>query len=81
MLVFLSTFGSILSLIYSLFLYNRIFFGPLQQFFIRYYCDCSRLEFVILTIFVVFVFIMGLFPGLIMFDLVGPSLSFELINY
>lgn len=59
----------ILSLIYSLFLYNRIFFGPLQRFFIRYYSDCSRLEFLILFIFVIFVFIMGLFPGLIMFDL------------
>lgn len=71
----------ILSLIYSLFLYNRIFFGPLQQFFIRYFCDCSRLEFIVLMIFLFFVLIMGLFPGVIMFDLIGPSLSFELINF
>jgi proton-translocating NADH-quinone oxidoreductase chain M len=80
-LVFLSSFGIILSLIYSLFLYNRIFFGPLQKMFIRYYCDCSRLEFVVLVIFVVFVFLMGLFPGFVMFDIVGSGLSFELINF
>jgi len=80
-LVFLSSFGMILALIYSLFLYNRIFFGPLQKMFIRYYCDCSRLEFMVLVIFVIFVFLMGLFPGLIMFDLVGSGLAFELINF
>jgi len=26
----------------------RIFFGPLQKTFIRFYCDCSRLEFIVL---------------------------------
>lgn len=71
----------ILSLIYSLFLYNRIFFGPLQEIFVRFYCDCSRLEFIILSIFVFFVFFMGLFPGLVMFDLVSSALVFEIVNF
>ena len=50
-IVFLSTFSLVLTLLYSLFLYNRIFFGSLQQLFIRYYCDCIRLEFMVLIIF------------------------------
>lgn len=80
-MVFFSSFGMILSLVYSLFLYNRIFFGSLQKIFIRFYCDCSRLEFVILFIFVIFVFILGLYPGISMFNFVSSSLIFEVINY
>jgi len=80
-IVFLSSFGMVLSLMYSLFLYNRIFFGPLQKTFIRFYCDCSRLEFIVLIIFVIFVIIMGLFPGFVMFDLISSILSFEVIRF
>lgn len=50
-IVILSTFAMVLSLIYSLFLYNRIFSGCLQELFIRYYSDCTRLEFWVLLIF------------------------------
>jgi NADH:ubiquinone oxidoreductase subunit 4 (subunit M) len=56
----------ILSLIYSLFLYNRIFFGLLQEYFIRYYCDCSRLEFVLAFIFMFCIIVGGLFPNIIL---------------
>lgn len=64
-IIFLSSFGMVLTLIYSLFLYNRIFFGSLQQLFIRYYCDCIRLEFIILNIFLFLIIFFGLFPSLI----------------
>jgi NADH:ubiquinone oxidoreductase subunit 4 (subunit M) len=49
----------VLSLVYSLFLYNRIFFGVFQELFIRYYTDCIRLEFFILSIFLIIVIIAG----------------------
>lgn len=52
-MVSLSTFAMVPSLIYSLFLYNRLFFGSLQELFIRYYCDCTRLEFFILSSLVI----------------------------
>lgn len=50
-IVILSTFAMVLSLIYSLLLYNRIFFGCLQESSIRYYSDCTRSEFRVLLTF------------------------------
>ena len=64
-IVFLSTFGMILTLIYSLSIYARIFFGSLQISFIRFYSECSRLEFFILINFIFFVLFLGLCPWLI----------------
>ena len=65
-IIFISTFGMVLSIIYSLFLYNRIFFGYFQGTFIRYYCDCSKLEFTILFLLVILILIGGFFPQLIL---------------
>jgi NADH:ubiquinone oxidoreductase subunit 4 (subunit M) len=59
------TMPMVLTLIYSLFLYNRIFFGPLS-FFIRYYTDCTRLEFTILILLLITTLIFGLFPQIIL---------------
>lgn len=70
-IVFLSAFGMILTLIYSLSVYARIFFGSLQVLFIRFYSECSRLEFFILSIFVFFVLFFGLFPNLIFIFNIG----------
>ena len=64
-IMFLSTFGMILTLIYSLFVYARIFFGNLQINFIRFYSECTRLEFFILLNFCFLVLFFGLFPILI----------------
>lgn len=60
-----STFGMILALMYSLFLYNRLFFGSLQEWFIRYYCDCSRLEFLIISCLSSLVVLGGFYPNFI----------------
>lgn len=64
-IAFLSTFGMILSLVYSLVLYNRLFFGSLQKLFIRYYSDCIRIEFYILFVFFFLVIVLGLYPNII----------------
>lgn len=54
--------GLILTLLYSLFLYNRVFFGYLNLRYIAYFCDITRLEFYILVLIVIFVLYFGLFP-------------------
>lgn len=61
----LSIFPMVLSLIYSLFFFSRVFFGTLSSWFIRYYCDCIRLEFVIFVSFVFFVLLFGISPMLL----------------
>ena len=54
LIVFLSTFSLILTLLYSIFLYNRIFFGNIKVFFIKYYTDVTRLEFFFFIYFFIF---------------------------
>jgi len=61
-----STIPMILTLIYSLFLYNRLFFGPFSLQFIRFYSDCTRLEFIILLILLLLILLFGLFPQIIL---------------
>jgi NADH:ubiquinone oxidoreductase subunit 4 (subunit M) len=61
-ITFVTTFSLILSLIYSLFLYNRIFFGFIKKNFIRFYIDITRLEFFFLIMFVFLVILYGIFP-------------------
>jgi NADH:ubiquinone oxidoreductase subunit 4 (subunit M) len=63
--VFLSAFGMILTLIYSLSLYGKIFFGNINIKFIRYYSEINRLEFFCIIIFSILVIIFGLMPYLI----------------
>ena len=62
-IVILTTFSLILSLIYSLFLYNRLFYGYIKFFFIRNYSDLMRLEFFFLIIFY------GIAPSYILNDI------------
>src|ERR1700753_703469 len=61
-IVFLSTFSLILTLLYSLFLYNRIFFGSIKIFFIKYYTDLTRLEFLFLFLFLFLIIYYGIYP-------------------
>jgi proton-translocating NADH-quinone oxidoreductase chain M len=61
-LLFFSLLPMILSLVYSLFLYNRLFFGPLSSKFIRYYSDITKLEFFILLILLLINLICGIYP-------------------
>jgi len=57
-----TTLGSVLALVYSLFLYNKIFLGPLNKNFIRFYSDLSRIEFLIFIILLCLVLFFGMFP-------------------
>jgi NADH:ubiquinone oxidoreductase subunit 4 (subunit M) len=66
-ILFLSIFPMILSLIYSFFFFSRIFFGNLNFYFIRYYCDCIRLEFIVLIFLLIILLFIGIFPMLIKF--------------
>lgn len=60
----LSNFGLILTLVYSLFLYNRIFFGPFKALRIAYFCDLTRLEFYLGVVLCVLVLGGGIYPDL-----------------
>jgi NADH:ubiquinone oxidoreductase subunit 4 (subunit M) len=62
----LTVFSIILSLLYSLFLYNRLFFGFIKNLFIRFYVDLIRLEFYFLVVFFILIIFFGLFPNLIL---------------
>lgn len=58
----LSNLGLILTLIYSLFLYNRLFFGPFKVSRLSYYCDLTRLESYLGFVLCFFVLWGGLYP-------------------
>lgn len=62
----LSNFGLILTLIYSLFLYNRVFFGPFKNGRIAYFCDLTRLEFLLMVLLCLLVVWGGFFPNFIL---------------
>jgi proton-translocating NADH-quinone oxidoreductase chain M len=61
-LIIFVSLGMVITLIYSMFFYNRFFFGEIS-FFIRFFSDCTRLEFFILYIFLFFIIFLGLFPS------------------
>ena len=61
-LVFLMTFGVILSAGYSIWLLNRISFGSLKLEYFSIYQDLSRREFWILSSLVILIFWMGIYP-------------------
>lgn len=64
-IIFFFLFGVFLTLVYSLFLYTRIFYGLIQVFFIRYYSDITRREFIYMFIYFFFVLFFGIFPFVI----------------
>jgi NADH-quinone oxidoreductase subunit M len=65
--MFFSTFGMFLTMLYSLFMYNRISTGPFKLKFIYYFCDINRREFNLIIIFIFLSIFFGVFPNL-MFD-------------
>jgi NADH:ubiquinone oxidoreductase subunit 4 (subunit M) len=69
-LFILSSLPLILTLIYSLFLYNRVFFGPVYTTFIRYYSDSTVLETVILIILVC-ISLIGAFCPMLIFSIIN----------
>lgn len=61
----LAAFGMVIGGGYSLWLFNRIFFGNLKTFSITYSKDLTRLEFFQLIPFVILTIFLGLFPDVI----------------
>jgi len=60
----ISTIGVILSGAYSLWLYNRIIFGNIKEFYTLQYMDINIREFFLLGFLIFFVFFMGIFPSI-----------------
>jgi NADH-quinone oxidoreductase subunit M len=63
---FFACFGVILCGSYSLWLYNRICFGNLRTVNLFYYKDIDHKEFVILTVLLLLVLVLGINPQLVM---------------
>jgi len=68
LVIFLTVIGMFLTMLYSLFLYNRIATGPFKLSFIYYFSDVSRREFYLLSFLCFLTIIMGIFPNFV-FDL------------
>ena len=62
-LIFFCFLGSILTSVYSFWLYNRVFFGFISNFAVKNFYDLTKKEFFISAIFCFFVFFMGIFPN------------------
>ena len=54
--------GLIITLVYSLAIFTRIFFGILKNVIIYSYCDASRLEVYILILFALLIVAFGIYP-------------------
>lgn len=62
-LLLLSTISFLFCTIFSILLYNRISFGNINIYFIKYGMDLTRLEFHVLIPLVFFVLFIGIFPN------------------
>jgi len=69
LVIFLTVIGMFLTMLYSLFLYNRISTGVLKLSFIYYFSDLSRREFYLLSFLCFLSIILGIFPNF-MFDFI-----------
>jgi NADH-quinone oxidoreductase subunit M len=78
----LSFLGLFLSLLYSLLMYNHLFFGPFP-FLLRFYSDCMRSEFYILFVLAFLIVFYGFFPNLILnFSYISlKKMVFLLVNF
>lgn len=71
----LSTLGVILSASYSIWLLNRLSYGPLKTFYIKIFQDISRREFYLLFSLLILVLWLGIFPYVFL-----NELHFSVIN-
>ena len=74
-MIFFSLFGLFLTLVYSLFIYSRIVNGLIRVFFIRFYSDYCRREYIYMFIFCFFTIYFGFFPN-VLFDYSFSSFYF-----
>ena len=76
----IATFGTILGAVYSIWLYNRVFFSYLNlKSVISKYSDLNRREFFLLIPLLILILFMGIYP-LFVFDIIHLNLSL-LLNF
>lgn len=75
-LVFLSAVGVIFSVIYSIWLYNRVMFGVLKTIYLKKFSDVNFKEFVSMWLFFFFILIFGLNTDFI-FSVITASLKYN----
>jgi len=78
-LIFVLSIGIFLCTVYSMLLYNRITFGYLNSNHLTHLFDINKLEFFLLLPFVLFLILWGIYPTLLINDLLLPSYTFIFI--
>ena len=73
--IFLTVGGMFLTMLYSLFLYNRIATGVYKISYIYYFSDLSRREFYLFSLFCFLSIFLGIFPNF-MFDYIFSNFLF-----
>jgi NADH-quinone oxidoreductase subunit M len=63
LVIVFSIFSLVLTLVYSLFFYNKIFFGQLNIKFFRFFSEITRLELIVLFFLVILILIFGILPN------------------
>jgi proton-translocating NADH-quinone oxidoreductase chain M len=79
LVIVFSIFSLILTLIYSLFFYNKIFFGQINIKFFRFFSEINRLEFFILLLFFFIIIIFGIFPNILLKTIIIFLVKFLII--
>lgn len=63
-ITFMASTGVVLGAAYSIWLYNRVTFGPFKGAYIEEFVDVNRREFIILAVLAFLVLLMGIYPEL-----------------
>jgi len=81
-LAFMLGLNTILVVIYSLWLYNRICFGPISDLVILNYLDVNKRELLILLTLFFLILVLGIFPSLIL-QFIEPNIikTQNVMNY
>ncbi len=66
---FFAATSMVLGAVYTLWAFNRIFFGNVRSLSITSYQDINRKEFALFSVLIVVLFIMGIFPSLFLDDM------------
>lgn len=79
-LLIIISLSLLLGTIYCIWLYNRMCFGVIKEFYIRKYKDLTKLEFFILSIFSSLILFFGLYPNCIL-NLFHDIIYFNIHKY
>jgi NADH:ubiquinone oxidoreductase subunit 4 (subunit M) len=79
LVIVFSIFSLIMTLVYSLFFYNKIFFGQINLKFIRYFSELTRLEFFIILFFTFVILFFGIFPNILLKTIITFLVKFLIV--